>query len=294
MNELGTCIYERRDGYLHVYTSIIHTQPQTQTHTPTHTHTHRLIDCIVAEDKLLQQEPHTDGLPPAQQMLPSLKQDQYTLLHGVLDNPAQVLTIAKQFIQEHDQSNLSNGPKLERTSDRKRKSVSVERDNPSPSAGQLRATLVACQTHLARVDKRVAMDKTECFNEKGALFFEELTVLISLPGCVAQAPHTDHDAQSALSIIIALQDDTSLWMWPRGPGVQGGNLDFREIQIPTGGAVVFAGNAFHCGAPYTNWNIRLHCYIDSIGEERHPNQTYVCPQPPPSLTKPPSSTSPLC
>ena len=120
------------DTCMYAHQSFTHNIPHTHAHI-IYTHT-LLIDCIVVEEKLLQQEPHTDGLPPAQHKLPSLKQDQYTILHGVLDNPAQYLSNAEQLIQEHpgDNSNISNGPKLERTSDRKRKSVTVERGKSFP------------------------------------------------------------------------------------------------------------------------------------------------------------------
>jgi hypothetical protein len=241
------------------------------------------------EEKLQQQGPLTNGPRPAQQKLPpptslpSLGQDQYTILHDVLDDPDRYLRDAEWVIKEDNgvNSNISNGPKLHRTSDNKRKRVAVGVAN-SPAATELLATLVASQKHLASLNLPVALDKDKCPNSPGALFFDELTVLYSLPGCEAQAPHSDHHSGSALSIIIALQDDTYLWMWPRGPGVQGGLLEFQEISIPKGGAVVFAGNAFHCGAPYRNRNVRLHCYIESWGNERNIGQTYVCPHPPPS------------
>jgi len=75
-----------------------------------------------------------------------------------------------------------------------------------------------------------------------------------------------------LAMIIALQDNTKLHIYPFGRG--GEEI---IIALNAGDVLIFRGDLIHAGAEYTGRNVRIHMYLDSSAapELRDPNRTYV-------------------
>jgi hypothetical protein len=107
---------------------------------------------------------------------------------------------------------------------------------------------------------------------------KDVYALRSLPGCKRQPKHTDvaeplslinvHPDTVPLALIYALEDNTTLRIWP----FTGGCV---TIQMQTGFMVVFRGDLFHCGMEYAKQNTRIHAYIDSPSYKRKPNKTIL-------------------
>jgi hypothetical protein len=130
--------------------------------------------------------------------------------------------------------------------------------------------------------------------------------LLSLDGCSKQSAHTDgyiwnirracdDDPSSApLSVIIPLQHDTSLLVWP-GSHVTSAIVADEDagenphifqiirsssafvgarIKIPVGFALVFRQDLIHAGDSYNESNIRVHAYLDNQKVEREEDQTF--------------------
>lgn len=119
-------------------------------------------------------------------------------------------------------------------------------------------------------------------------------VLLSLPGCEAQAPHCDYVPDAALlacsaatvpcGFLLALQDRTSLDVWPGSHRVVRGEIKRTaahtrrtRLFLSKGDAVMFRGDLIHAGCPYASRNLRLHFYLDHESCYRVKDQTWLAP-----------------
>ena len=59
----------------------------------------------------------------------------------------------------------------------------------------------------------------------------------------------------AYATLIAIMDSTTL-------NYMSEELEI-ELQIPIYSAILFCGNTKHSGSEYSNYNMRIHCYLDS-------------------------------
>jgi len=120
-------------------------------------------------------------------------------------------------------------------------------------------------------------------------------ILKSLPGCQAQAAHTDYlpnddlkrttDETIPLLAIISLMNGTKIDVWPnsirlitKGPMLEGFHpknshtpvqsiktiQDNKKVEyLDKGDMLIFRGDLIHAGSAYDEENIRLHVYLDS-------------------------------
>jgi len=123
----------------------------------------------------------------------------------------------------------------------------------------------------------------------------EWVILKSLPGCQAQAAHTDYipddrfkkttDETMPLLAIISLMNGTKIDVWPNSihlitqapllegfhykkPNtphqlIGGYNLTKKVEYLNKGDMLVFRGDLIHAGSAYDEENIRIHVYLDS-------------------------------
>jgi len=110
--------------------------------------------------------------------------------------------------------------------------------------------------------------------------FRDAAVILSIPNGVAQSRHTDHEsADQGLSILVALQDDTALDVIRRSHRSfqwinQFEENVFTQVAIPKHHFIMFSGGLHHRGISYKAKNVRLHSYVDFIGNTRKPNTVY--------------------
>ena len=87
-----------------------------------------------------------------------------------------------------------------------------------------------------------------------------MNILVSKPGCLEQAFHQDHDPQAenvalSLSLIISIQTGTSLKILEH-------NGATRTVCLDPGDAIFFKGSCIHAGSAYSEWNARIHFFLD--------------------------------
>jgi ectoine hydroxylase-related dioxygenase (phytanoyl-CoA dioxygenase family) len=133
---------------------------------------------------------------------------------------------------------------------------------------------------------------------RGALM-NEAYAMISKAGCAEQCPHIDANvtvknpiakvmAQKScfsLSVIVALQPDTRIVLWPASHSAvatllkiqskkycagikQPAPIVAQEINLDVGAALVFRQDLVHAGAAYRRQNLRFHMYIDNKNAKR--------------------------
>ena len=121
----------------------------------------------------------------------------------------------------------------------------------------------------------------------------DFVILESLPGCQVQAAHVDYVPDAALLettdetvpllAVIALQDDTTLEVWPQSHRLvrrarmtrHTPHVSRKTVSLAAGDVIVFRGDLIHAGSAYTAHNLRLHAYIDHPTVPRPPNKTWV-------------------
>lgn len=129
------------------------------------------------------------------------------------------------------------------------------------------------QVPLRMRDAIVARVQT-VLQSKGMLKTRQLrapVALLSLPGCLQQAWHTDYDTNTMMQracdrpmgVLLALQDGTKF------------EMPARTVNLGAGDLLVFDGGVVHAGAAYIHENVRMHMYLDCRGERRLRNRTYV-------------------
>ncbi len=136
------------------------------------------------------------------------------------------------------------------------------------------------------------------------LKFRDWNVLQSLPGCKSQQPHTDYvpteqfikkmaeldnpenHSKMPLLCLIALEPNTYLDVWENSTRLITLPEDIlRDILYPDmflnrlclqpGDVLLFRPDLIHAGSSYSEENIRLHVYLDSLEIPRQANRTFI-------------------
>ena len=103
------------------------------------------------------------------------------------------------------------------------------------------------------------------------LFQSEVSILLSLEGCMEQRAHRDfplHNSnckQSYLAI-VAVMPTTKVIGYNQGA--------HQVINLNLGDALIARGDFVHNGAGYSKLNCRLHWYFDKPNNGRELNKTY--------------------
>lgn len=136
------------------------------------------------------------------------------------------------------------------------------------------------------------------------LVFREWNILQSLPGCESQQPHTDYvpterfiKKMSYLDVpenhlkipllsLIALEPNTYLDVWENSCRLITSsderlkdyvNPDIRSnrLCLQPGDVLLFRPDLIHAGSSYSEENLRLHVYLDSLEIPRQTNRTFI-------------------
>lgn len=148
------------------------------------------------------------------------------------------------------------------------------------------------QQHLRRYRRNTHLHHIQCtletfiqreFSLKHRI--QSPILLMSLPGCQSQAPHTDFlttdafeqlaDQEIPLSMIVALEDETVFDIYENSIR-KGGTIDAKyrkQVRMRSGDIIVFRGDLVHGGSAYSTSNVRLFYYVDSPFFKRIPNRT---------------------
>ena len=125
----------------------------------------------------------------------------------------------------------------------------------------------------------------------------DLVMLVSESGCQRQREHSDYtqanllrvgenDDRMPLACIIALQDGTTIDVWPGSirwaekKETENDSSTFNKSLVPLkvtlnrGDVLFFRGDLVHAGAASTLFNIRLHIYLDVDGVSGSANYTF--------------------
>jgi hypothetical protein len=117
-----------------------------------------------------------------------------------------------------------------------------------------------------------------------SLFLSDSVVLVSLPGCAEQKPHTDYDANSLNGIsssviprgvLVALEENTTLEVWPGSHDTNKRGIQKRTIRLDSGDVIIFRGDVVHAGSAYKSENTRIHIFADHPSFTRSANRTYL-------------------
>ena len=108
-------------------------------------------------------------------------------------------------------------------------------------------------------------------------------VLFSDAGCKQQSPHADYkpellrglpDAVAPHGVLVALEDDTTLDVWP-GSHLTDESVPHVRVCLNPGDVLLFRGDLVHAGSAYPDKeNVRLHCFADHVGSVRKQGATY--------------------
>jgi len=174
---------------------------------------------------------------------------------------------------------LIREPLLEKIQNATKKSRAIFNDNDHEGQDRLRkqASIALCPRDLPGFERVIQMvsSSPDSLNM-------EWVVLESLPGCQRQGAHVDYipstkkarHENTAIShgCLLAVQDGTKLDVWPRAHRIlvrdyshDHGAIERCTISLAKGDAVVFRADCVHAGAAYDEYNVRLHCYMDTDG-----------------------------
>jgi ectoine hydroxylase-related dioxygenase (phytanoyl-CoA dioxygenase family) len=136
------------------------------------------------------------------------------------------------------------------------------------------------------------------------LSFRDWNVLQSLPGCKMQQAHTDYvptddfikkmakldnlDNQSKIPLLclVALEPNTYLDIWENSThlitlsedllkDILSPDIFVNRICLQPGDVLLFRPDLIHAGSSYSEENIRLHVYLDSLEIPRQANRTFI-------------------
>ena len=122
-------------------------------------------------------------------------------------------------------------------------------------------------------------------------------LLKSAAGCHRQVAHTDYEPSEELAaaphdqvpllVIVALQDKTTLDVWPGsikliskleclGSSALAAQPEIQRTQLHMneGDILVFRADLVHAGSAYDAENVRIHCFLDSDTVPRPPGATF--------------------
>jgi hypothetical protein len=194
----------------------------------------------------------------------SLHTDGYTILRKCIPITPALLDLANNKSAEAEA--IFNDSPANRRNDAKRRQVDLSARHPAIQP--IRAALQAAHpAHTIR----------------------DFVLLVSRPGCRRQAAHTDYvptpellrasDREMPLLFLLALEDNTTLEVWPQSHLIVQGHLGSavrrQTVHLSEGDAILFRGDLVHAGSAYDSQNMRIHAYLDSIAVPRDPNRTYI-------------------
>jgi hypothetical protein len=136
------------------------------------------------------------------------------------------------------------------------------------------------------------------------LNFRDWNILQSLPGCKSQQPHTDYvpteqfikkmdeldnpenHNKMPLLCLIALEPNTYLDVWensirlitlpePILKDILYPDMFLNRLCLQPGDVLLFRPDLIHAGSSYSEENIRLHVYLDSLEIPRQANRTFI-------------------
>lgn len=214
-----------------------------------------------------------------------LHTDGYTVVRGVLPVDAEQHAAMVRYARDHGRAIFNHRDDRQRTdgghgrNDLRRRQCTVSgRRAPKP----LLSVLKAAESAMA---------------ERGWSHGRTLSpwaLLRSLPGCQRQAAHADYvpsaqlvaaaDDDMPLAVLVALQNGTTLDVWPRSIRLIGADaqqvrehacIRRRTVQLDAGDVLAFRGDLVHAGSAYDTENVRLHVYLDTTSVPRQPNRTWL-------------------
>ena len=164
-------------------------------------------------------------------------------------------------------------------------------DNPMVKRNDNKRLQLNLSSKLFRTDPwfKLLRDKIDELGSSDHIMTDSV-LLSSLPGCKAQAAHTDYVPDEALKsttddtvpllFLLALEDKTFLNVWPAShhhiqKDLNPSPIHRKTLVLQSGDAVLFRADLVHGGAAYTSVNIRLHAYLDHPSVIRDPNRTWI-------------------
>lgn len=137
-----------------------------------------------------------------------------------------------------------------------------------------------------------------------SLHFRDWNVLQSLPDCKSQQPHTDYvpteqfikkmdeldtpenHRKIPLLCLIAMEPNTYLDVWENSIRLttlsddilrdyMDQDICLNRLCLQAGDVLIFRPDLVHAGSPYSEENIRLHVYLDSMEIPRQANRTFI-------------------
>jgi ectoine hydroxylase-related dioxygenase (phytanoyl-CoA dioxygenase family) len=137
-----------------------------------------------------------------------------------------------------------------------------------------------------------------------SLHFQDWNILQSLPGCKSQQPHTDYVptekfvkkmgeldspenySKIPLLCLVALEPNTYLDVWDNSTRLitlsdeklkdyVNHDIQSNRLCLQAGDVLIFRPDLVHAGSPYSEENIRLHVYLDSLEIPRQVNRTFI-------------------
>ena len=164
-------------------------------------------------------------------------------------------------------------------------------DNPMAKRNDNKRRQVDLGPKLFRTDPWLKSLKQQILDLGSSDHVVTDTVLLSsLPGCKAQAAHTDYVPDASLKattddtvpllFLLALEDNTFLNVWPAShhhiqKDLSPSPIHRKTLVLNKGDAVLFRADLVHGGAAYTTSNMRLHAYLDHPSVPRDPNRTWI-------------------
>ena len=122
----------------------------------------------------------------------------------------------------------------------------------------------------------------------------DVALLRSAPRCKPQMAHCDYvpepdllkssDATVPHLLLIALQDETTLNIWPGSHRVVRGSyfakklIPVSHVVLNKGDALLFRGDLVHAGSAFAKSNTRVHFYLDTRVVRRAKDVTWIVSQ----------------
>jgi len=164
-------------------------------------------------------------------------------------------------------------------------------DNPMARRNDNKRLQLDLNPKLYRIDPwfKLLRDKIDELGSPDHIMTDSF-LLSSLPGCKAQAAHTDYVPDDALKattddtvpllFLLALEDNTFLNVWPSShhhiqKELRPSPIYRQTVCLNKGDAILFRADLVHGGAAYNTSNMRLHAYLDHPSVTRDPNRTWI-------------------
>lgn len=216
---------------------------------------------------------------------PRLHSDGYTIVRGALTVDAEQHAAMVRYARDHGRAIFNHRDDRQRAdgghgrNDLRRRQCTVGRQRaPKPVLNVIKAAESAIVEHGWSEGRTLS----------------SWALLRSLPGCQRQAAHADYvpseqlvaaaDDDMPLAVLVALQDGTTLDVWPRSIRLIGAGADQvrdracirrHTVQLNAGDVLAFRGDLVHAGSAYDSENVRLHVYLDTASVPRQSNRTWL-------------------